>query len=63
MANEIRIEKPAISTDAKEQTAEVIVTGREPGKQKDIQIEVTSRVPGKEKVSVSLDTPENPKTN
>lgn len=62
MANEVRIDKPAISTDAKEQ-AEVLITGREPGKQKDLQIEVNPRDPGKEKVSVSLTTPENPKTN
>lgn len=63
MASEVKIENPPISTDAKEPTAEVVIEGREPGKQKDLQIEVSPREPGKEKVSVDLTTPDDPKAN
>ena len=63
MATEVIIETPTVSTDAKEQTAEVVIDGMEPGKQKDKAIEIVPREPGKEKVSVNLENPEDPKTN
>jgi len=63
MAMEVRVETPVVSTDAKEQTAEVSIESMEPGKLKDRAIEIQGLEPGKQKVSVDLDNPVNPKTN
>lgn len=63
MAEEVLIETFSPPETAKDESIDLLLTGDEPGKQKDIEYVFESQETVKDSVSVDLENPTEPKQN